>query len=172
MKQLDYKKINHYIKQIASGNVKAFDKLFEYTYRNMEYIARYYLQNDNNVEDVLIELYKKVLEKASCFDCNKNGYNWLYTIAKNLALDENRRQNKFYFLNDSEVEDKSFQPLNTLIVQEAMTVLDDKEKQLLYYIFWEGYTIKEIAEKQKVPIATIYTQRSRIYKKMKKFLKN
>ena len=61
MKQLDYKKINHYIKQVANGNEHAFDKLFEYTYKNMESIAKYYLKNKNSVEDVLIELYKKIL---------------------------------------------------------------------------------------------------------------
>ena len=62
--------------------------------------------------------------------------------------------------------------MKTLIVEEAIAILNDKEKELLYRLYWEGYTIKEIAEKDKVPTATLYTQRARIYKKMKNFLKN
>ncbi len=174
MKQLDYKKINHYIKQVANGNEHAFDKLFEYTYKNMESIAKYYLKNKNSVEEVLLELYKKILLKASRFDIKKNGYNWMYTIIKNLAIDENKKDIKVEYISNSyyEIEDKSFQPLKTLIVEELMSILNDKEKELLYRMFWEGYTIKEIAEMDNVPIATIYTQRTRIYKKMKNFYQN
>lgn len=173
MKQLDYKRINHYIKQIANGDENSFDKLFEYTYKNMKYIAEYYLENKSSAEDILLELYKKVLQKASIFDCKKNGYNWMFTITKNLALDENRRAYKIEYISDSyyEIPDNSFQPLKTLIVEELMSILNDKEKKLLYQIFWEGYTIKEISEMENVPIATIYTQRTKIYKKMKNFYK-
>lgn len=98
----------------------------------------------------------------------------MYTIIKNLAIDENKKDIKVEYTSNSyyEIEDKSFQPLKTLIVEELMSILNDKEKELLYRMFWEGYTIKEIAEMDNVPIATIYTQRTRIYKKMKKFYEN
>ena len=114
------------------------------------------------------------MDKVNSFDSKENGYNWMYTIAKNLALDDNKKNNKIEYINDGycEIEDNSFQPLKTLIVEEAMAILNDKEKELLYRLYWEGYTIKEIASINNVPISTIYTQRARIYKKMKNFLKN
>ncbi len=173
MKQLDSKRINHYIKQTANGDESAFDKLFVYTYKNMKHIAKYYLNNKSNVDDVLLELYKIILKKVDIFDCEENGYNWMYTITKNLALDDNKKNNKIEYINDGycEIEDNSFQPLKTLIVEEIMAILNDKEKELLYRLYWEGYTIKEIAEKDKVPTATLYTQRARVYKKMKNYLK-
>lgn len=174
MKQLDSKRINHYIKQTANGNESAFDKLFVYTYENMKHIAKFYLKNKSNADDVLVEFYKIILDKVNSFDSKENGYNWMYTIAKNLALDDNKKNNKIEYINDGycEIEDNSFQPLKTLIVEEAMAILNDKEKELLYRLYWEGYTIKEIASINNVPISTIYTQRARIYKKMKNFLKN
>lgn len=173
MKQLDYKRINYYIKQIANKDESGFDNLFVYTYKNMEIIAKYYLINKSSAEDVLLELYKKVLLKATTFDFKKNGYNWMYTITKNLALDENKRTCRIEYVGDNycKIEDKSYEPLKTMIVEELMSILNDKEKKLLYQIFWEGYTIKEIAKMEKVPIATIYTQRARVCKKIKKFYK-
>ncbi len=173
LKQLDSKKINHYIKQTANGNESAFDKLFVYTYENMKHIAKFYLKNKSNADDVLVELYKIILDKVNSFDSEENGYNWMYTITKNLALDDNKKNNKIEYINDGycEIEDNSFQPLKTLIVEEIMAILNDKEKELLYRLFWEGYTIKEIAAINNVPISTIYTQRARVYKKMKNYLK-
>lgn len=174
MKQLDSKRINHYIKQTANGNESAFDKLFVYTYDNMKHIAKFYLKNKSNADDVLVEFYKIILDKVNSFDSEENGYNWMYTIAKNLALNDNQKNKKIGYISDGyyEIEDNSFQPLKTLIVEEAMAILNDKEKELLYRLYWEGYTIKEIAEKDNIPTATLYTQRKRIFKKMKKFLKN
>lgn len=174
MKQLDSKKNNHYIKQTANGNESAFEKLFVYTYENMKHIVKFYLKNKSNADDVLVEFYKIILDKVNSFDSEENGYNWMYTIAKNLALNDNQKNNKIEYINDGycEIEDNSFQPLKTLIVEEAIAILNDKEKELLYRLYWEGYTIKEIAERDNVPISTIYTKRARIYKKMKNFLKN
>lgn len=174
MKQLDSKRINHYIKQTANGNEGAFDKLFVYTYDNMKHIAKFYLKNKSNADDVLVEFYKIILDKVNSFDSEENGYNWMYTIAKNLALNDNQKNKKIGYISDGyyEIEDNSFQPLKTLIVEETMAILNDKEKELLYRLYWEGYTIKEIAEKDNIPTATLYTQRKRIFKKMKKFLKN
>ncbi len=174
LKQLDSKRINHYIKQTANGNESAFDKLFVYTYENMKHIAKFYFKNKSNADDVLVELYKIILDKVNSFDSEENGYNWMYTITKNLALDDNRRNKKIGYISGGyyEIEDNSFQPLKTLIVEEAMAILNDKQKELLYRLYWEGYTIKEIAERDNVPISTIYIKRARIYKKMKNFLKN
>ena len=174
MKQLDSKRINHYIKQTANGNESAFDKLFVYTYENMKHIAKFYLKNKSNADYVLVEFYKIILDKVNSFDSEENGYNWMYTIAKNLALNDNQKNKKIGYISDGyyEIEDNSFQPLKTLIIEETMAILNDKEKELLYRLYWEGYTIKEIAEKDNIPTATLYTQRKRIFKKMKKFLKN
>ena len=96
------------------------------------------------------------------------------SLRKKTGTKDNQKNKKIGYISDGyyEIEDNSFQPLKTLIVEETMAILNDKEKELLYRLYWEGYTIKEIAEKDKVPTATLYTQRARIYKKMKKFLKN
>lgn len=173
MKQLDYRKINHYIQQIAAGNRRAADKLFEYTYINMLEIAQFYLFDKKHVEDVMVELYKIIITKACTFNAKKNGYNWMYTITKNLAFRQNKETQKFEYIGscDIAVENADFEPLEKLLVAEIMEILNERDKKLLIQIFWEGYTIKEIAAMQNAPTATIYTQRARIYKKIKKHFK-
>lgn len=174
MKQLDYKKINRYIKKIALGNNHALKELFEYTYENMYIVAEFYLNNKSNVEDILSQLYEKVIINSCKFQEDKNGYNWMYTITKNLALQNNKYEYRCSHIEDNccELSANYIDPLKALIIEEAIELLNDKEQKLLYLIYWEGYTIKEISQMNNVPQASIYTLRSRIFKKLKKLLKD
>ncbi len=67
MKELNYKRINRYIKKIALGDNEALNELFEYTYEHMYIIAEFYLNNKSNVEDVLSQLYEKIIIKSCNF---------------------------------------------------------------------------------------------------------
>lgn len=174
MRQLEPKKINKYIQQIAKGNERAIDTLYTYTFYNMKSVAKYYLVNKDNIDDILILLYSTIIKNAEKFDSTKNGYNWMYTIVKNLAIKDNvkEQKNEYVYDYDFAVEDNSYDALNSIIINEAIEVLNDSEKKLLYRLVWEGYSVKEIAEMDNIPKSSVYTLRARAYKKMKQFLKN
>ena len=168
MKRLDIKKINNYIVLISKNNKTALDKLFMYTYNNMYMVAHYYLANKNSAKDILSQLYIKIVENAHTFDKTRNGYNWMYTIVKNLALKENKRESVLQYTNDF-IDDKNYSSLNQLLLQEDLLTLNDKEQRLIYMLYWEGYTIEEISKLDNVSINTLYSLRKRIYKKLKNF---
>lgn len=166
MKRLDINKINSYIVLISSHNESALKKLFKYTYSNMYTIAEYYLFNKNNIEDILSQLYINVYEHAHSFDKTRNGYNWMYTILKNLAINENKRESFLFYTNDF-VDKNSYDSLKKILVVEDLEVLNDKEKRFIYMLYWEGYTIEEISKLDNVSINTLYSLRKRIYKKLR-----
>lgn len=171
MEQLDVSKINKLILLIAKNSNWALGTLFEYTYKNMKVVANYYLINKSDTEDVLSQLYQNVITYAKTFDNTKNGYNWMFTIVKNLAWQENSRyKEKRNLVVCEEIADQKVDPINKLFFEEAFSVLTEKEKQLLYKCFWEGYTISELANKYHVPKTTIYHMRDRIYKKIRPYL--
>ena len=62
--------------------------------------------------------------------------------------------------------------LSALIVEEAFSILTEKEKFILYKCFWEGYTIAEIAKELDAAESTIYNARLRIYEKIKPYMKD
>ncbi len=97
----------------------------------------------------------------------------MYTITKNLALQNNKYEYRFSHIEDScyELSANYVDPLKTLIIDEAVELLNDKEQKLLYLLYWEGYSIKEVSQIFNVPLASIYTLRSRIFKKLKNLLK-
>lgn len=174
MKQLDVNKINKLILLIAKDYKKALGTLFEYTYDNMKIIAQFYLYNKSDLDDVLSQLYENIINYAKSFDIERNGYTWMFTIVRNLIKKENSRYGEFidHYIDCEEVADYSEDPLSTLIVEEAFSILTEKEKFILYKCFWEGYTIAEIAKELDAAESTIYNARLRIYEKIKPYMKD
>lgn len=172
MKQLDVSKINKLILLIADDYKKALDTLFEYTYDNMKIVAEYYLSNKSDLEDVLSQLYENIVRYAKSFDKERNGYSWMFAILRNLTKKENSRYKVFidHYIGCDDIVDTSVDPLREVILEEAFSILSEKEKTILYRSFWEGYTIAEIAEEMNLPVSTVYNIRLRIYDKLSPYM--
>ena len=102
-----------------------------------------------------------------------NVYNWLYTIVKNCAKEFNKQESKRQKVVcdiDEEREDE-FEILDHIVLKVAINSLSDQDKKLLYQIYWEGWTVKEIAKTSGVPMTTIYSRLGSIYKKLREFYK-
>lgn len=143
------KKINHYITKIAHGNIFALEKLFEITKKPFLIVAQSYLTDKSKAEDVLSEAYLKVVKSAASFDKKQNGYNWLYEIVKNTALNQNKKDSyrRYEVLNDNYISDYDCidNLLDKILVNNAIQTLTLIEKRIIYLYFFERKTIREIA---------------------------
>jgi RNA polymerase sigma factor (sigma-70 family) len=59
---------------------------------------------------------------------------------------------------------------NDLAIKYALQSLSNYENELLYYKYWEGLTVREIAIKLNKPRSTIHYALKGILKKLKKIL--
>ncbi|MCD8371742.1 MAG: RNA polymerase sigma factor, partial [Clostridia bacterium] len=143
------KQINNCIVKIAKGDMAALEKLFELTKKQLFFVARAYLTDKDKAEDVLSDSYLKVVKNAVYFDARQNGYNYLYTIVKNTALNENKRDSLRLNepLEENDLPDYGCMDgiLNKILAEEACKTLDGEEKRIIYEYFFEGKTIQEIA---------------------------
>ena len=135
-------KINKCIIRIAGKKESALDELFELTKKDLYVVACSYLYDKSKAEDVLSDSYLKVVKSAASFDRKQNGYNWLYEIVKNTALNQN---NEF-------VESLC----DRLMVEQALNGLSEEEKRIIYEYFFERKTVKEIADRIGKPKTTTY----------------
>lgn len=173
MQTLKVSKINKYLVNIKKGTMSSLTKLFEYTHSNLYCVALLYLKNKNDVEDVLSRAYENVVKYIDTFDKSMNGYNWLFTIVKNCAKEFNKQELKRQGVVcdiDEEIEDE-FDVLDYVILKDAIKMLDDHEKKLVYKLYWEGWTVKEISQESDIPITTLYSRLDSIYKKLREFYK-
>lgn len=105
--------------------------------------------------------------------------NWLLTINRNVAIDLMRKEQKHYEgvyfdqndwkqIQDTHSRDVIEQVSVNLLkqqVQSAKKDLSDSQQRLIHLLYWEGYSLSEIAELEQKPLGTI---KSRLHQTLKK----
>lgn len=175
MERQQIKQINSYICAIADGDSQALELLFEQTKKYFFVVARSFLDDKSKAEDVLSVAYYKVVVNAKNFDKSKNGYNWIFEIVKNTALNQNKTDR---VKNNAPLDENVNHPyeivdelIDKMSLGEAKACLSDEEKIIIYSYFYEGKTIKEIAQALQKPKSTVHYILKGALNKMKNFLK-
>ena len=136
---------------IKVNNLEAFEQLYD---RYFDKIYNYLKAKSNSeiAEDLAQNCFIKIYEKSSTY---KNEYPvsaWVYTVAKNLLMDEFRKssvKNKYYerikelFIQSEANETKNL--WNELMLD--MKDLDEKNTEVLILRFKEGLEFEDIAKK-------------------------
>lgn len=162
----------------ASGDRKAFESLYERYFEKLTWFARQYVYDVQAAEDLVQEVFIKIIEQPELFDNNRKFSTWAYTVTanrcKNILRDTQNRK---------ELLGKQPQPIQTSMQhqmdykqlrQKLRTVvegLSEKEKALFVLRFEHELPIKEIAEITSSPEGTIKSGIHYLLKKMSSHLK-
>jgi RNA polymerase sigma-70 factor, ECF subfamily len=154
------------------------DRLIEqYQHRLLRYLVS--LTADRAIaEDLFQETWMRVLERGHQYDGRHEFSTWLYTIARNLAIDHLRRKRPVVSLDallDAEDSALPYEPasaepsaLDTVAQHEvaervtaAMSGLPIEYRETVVLRFQEGLGLEEIAALTKLPLGTV---KSRLYR--------
>ncbi len=166
--------INKLICRIADKDLGALDDLYLLTSRLLFAIARKYLFDKSYAEDVVSEVYYKVVKGADNFDKKQNGLNWLFKIVHNECYNINAKYMPMLELDERmKISNKDIEDgwLDTILIESAIDNLDDNEKQLIFMRYWQGLSLKEIAFSKQKPLSTINDDIKRVLKKLSKYIK-
>ncbi len=168
-------RINKLIVRISKGDIRALDELYDLTSRMLLVMAKKYLYDKSYAEDLVSETYYKLVKNAEKFDATQNGLNWLYKIIHNEAINFNKKHN---LSPDCELTDKAVNTtecidgwLDKILLQDALKQLSIEEREIIYFRYWEGRSLKEIAIMLNKPLITTYDYINSILKKLKKLIK-
>ena len=161
---------------LKNGDNGALSVLYDLTAKPLYAVAYGYLKNRHDAEDVLSEAYLTAKRKIFLFK-GKRGFNWLYTIVKNLSLNllkKNSRQVSVDFTDrestkglDTGTEDVANDQSG--ILKAAQEVLSDAEYRIVILHAVDGLKFKEIAEMLRRIEATCRWQYNNAIKKLKKY---
>ena len=157
------RRTNALIMRIAGGDKNALGKLYELTSGYLLNMARAYVRDRSLAEDVVSETYLKAVRGAGLFKIVRN-------TAFNLNSYENRRRHEDIeaHLDIADVFDAVDDArLDMSEVRAAVRALPPEERALLYYRYWEGYTVRELAALTGKPVSTTQDALKRILKKLK-----
>ncbi len=142
--------------------------------------AKQLTRNEVDAEDLLQETYLKALTYRDKYVVQYNFKAWVYTIMKNIFINNYRRNKKtktiidvtdnLYFMNLN-LDNKDSNPESIWATTEIQTGINklDSEFRQAFEMYNEGYKYKEIAEDLKLTIGTV---KSRIFYSRQKLMKN
>lgn len=125
-----------------------------------------YLKNTSDAEDITQEVFLILMQKQPVFENEEHLKAWLTRVAINKC--KNHLKSGWFKSNNPLTEDIPYLPPEQNRILSAVLSLDIKYRLPVHLYYYEGYSIKEIAEIMKVPIATISTRLTR----GRKILKN
>lgn len=163
--------IHRLVKKAQKGNDRAFLKLFQMFEKDIYRMAYVYVKNKEDALDVVQEVAYRSFKKIDTLKEPAYIKTWLIKITISCATDCIRKNKKVLQLKPeyekvigSHAEDV---PLSITLTQ-LMDELDEDEKSLILLRFYEGYSLKEIAEILAIPLGTAKTNLYRTLNKLRK----
>lgn len=115
-----------------------------------------YVDNIFTAEDLMEETFFKLATKKPRFSGRSSFKTWLYAISRNVALDYLRKNNKLsttpienlsnYIAEEMSVEREYLIKEQKITLHRIMRELKAEYFQVLYLVYFEGFTNEEIAK--------------------------
>ncbi|MBP1542455.1 MAG: sigma-70 family RNA polymerase sigma factor [Oscillospiraceae bacterium] len=162
-----------------------YDLLSEQVFEDMyhEYFPKIYnyifyrILSREDTEDIVSDIFLKVAKNARSFDPDRATFaTWIYNIAKN-TLTDHYRQKKVMCVSyedadaasiaDVEAQLKQINSDRRKVIFKELSLLKEKERLVIYYKYFEGYSNRQIADLLDMNESTVGTVLSRSLKKLR-----
>ncbi len=167
--------LENLIDAIAMGDRDALGSLYEETHAAVFAFALSVVQNRQDAEDVLQEVYLRIWQSAPGYRTMGRPLAWIFTITRNLARMELRRkkrtlplapedwQEMFADAPEADAEDAQ-------ILSSVMGLLDEDERQIVLLHAVAGFKHRESAELLELGLSTTLSKYSRALRKLRQAL--
>ena len=175
------------IRQYFKGDQGALEALINENLSPVYNFIYHYVRNSSDAEDITQEVFIKMWRSLRKFDQKKNFRTWLFTIAKNTAIDYSRKK-KDIPMSSFDDEEGNNPILDNLSdpsplpeelferkdlaekLDRAMEQLSPNYRSVLVLYYKDGFNFREIAEILGEPIDTIKSRHRRALIKLKEIL--
>lgn len=161
--------------EMAQGNKDALCFFYEEAKAPVYGFALSILRNRQDAEDILQETFLQVYAAAKDYTPKGKPMAWVLTVTKNLCLMRLREYKKESGLSLEEAvpESRAENPQSTeekIVLEAAMTVLSDCERQIVMLNAVSGFKYREISGFLNLPLPTVLSKYHRAMGKLKKQL--
>lgn len=149
-----------------------FRQLYDRQFLRVYKLASLLLGNAWDAQDVTQQVFSKAWEQEKCFEDSGHETAWMITVTKNLCRD----LQKSYYRKNRESLDAvpepgiSFETKEENSLWQALMLLPQKYRTVIYLYYYEGYSVKELSKMLHRRESTLQTQLSDGRKKLKRLL--
>lgn len=139
----------------------------QYQYRLVRYLI-YLLGRRDGVDDLVQDTWLRVLERGSSYDGRSRFEAWLFTVARNLAIDGTRKSRESSATATATDDSSPFvlaaRSEDAERLALSMQALDPACREVLVLRFQEDLSLQEISSVVGAPVSTVA---SRIYRALR-----
>ncbi|QGQ94619.1 sigma-70 family RNA polymerase sigma factor [Paenibacillus psychroresistens] len=174
------------MKLIALKDAPALEQLYD-RYEKAIYCFAHRIVNDVMMaEEVVQELFMRIWNFAERYESTQGKLStWMFTLTRNIAIDilrkkQNRvqkqvaEQQQLNAIPDSgkAVEDEVENNWIGDEVRQAMKALNEDQQKVVEWIYYQGLTQQEVAERHAIPLGTVKSRVRLAMKQLKQRLAN
>lgn len=174
-------------RELQKGNPEAFKEVFRLLYPRLKGYCKLFVQNENEVEDLIQESFITLWEKRETIEIQKRLESFLFVIIRNKCLNFLKSQKLdsenislenlqiaelqyLYQLDLAEKEEKSLEEMLIQSFQQSVNKLPVKMKEVFVKCKLEGKKQTEVAEELGISIKMVEKQISKAKKQIREQL--
>lgn len=167
--------LHQLVKKAQKGNEQSFLTLFN-EYETAVYRTAYiYVKNESDALDIVQETAYRSFKAIKNLNEPKLFKTWLIRITINCSLNLIKKQNNDISLSQEYIHmiaEENENDIDLVItIQDLIDQLNEEEKSIIVLRYYQGLTIKEVAETLKIPLGTAKTILYRALRKLRNELK-
>jgi len=149
--------------------------LYEQTHEALYGFALSVLKNAHDAEDAVHDCFIAVRNNADSYRSFGKPLAWLFTITRNLCLQQLRRKSKYTDFPEENKEEylpdnKTLNPEDKAVLSACMSELSDSERQIVVLHAVSELKHREIAGILDIPLSTVLSKYHRAIKRLRKTL--
>jgi RNA polymerase sigma-70 factor, ECF subfamily len=158
--------------ELKNKNEAAFEYVYHKTKRGVYAMIFSIVKSHPTAEDIMQDVYMKMMTSIDQYQSKTNFYNWILTIAKNQAIDYYRRQKKQIYVDnedyDSTLTSNEQTPDQQSEFELMIEMLNQDQRSVVLLKIVDNMKFKEIAKVLDKPLGTVLW----IYQEALKVLKS
>ena len=157
---------------LATGDRESLAQLYHRTRAAVYGLALSILGSGHDAEDVTQDTYVTAWEKCHLYRPQGTPMAWLLTITRNLARMKLRDRGRTQDLGEEQwhaipAQSPSVTPEDRAVLEAALSILSDQERQIVMLHAAAGLKHREIAKLLELPLPTVLSKYRRALSKLK-----
>ncbi|MCB1916866.1 MAG: sigma-70 family RNA polymerase sigma factor [Rhodocyclaceae bacterium] len=163
--ELNNEEVFELLKAVGKGSEDAIRKLYDAYSRRIYAFALNRIRDASLAEEIVVDTMHEVWKHPDRFRGESKFSTWLLGVARYKVLTALRASKPEHEELDDQMPSDGETAFDVLAqkqrregVQHCMGKLSDEHRECMHLVFYEGYTLKEVAEVQSVPENTVKTR--------------
>jgi len=168
---------------IRQGDKSGLKEIYDGYAKTIYSVMLSAVKNTSDAEDLTSDFFLKLWEKlADTYKQGSGHKRWLATLARNMAVDFLRKNNRVELTIDTDWEESPHtEPVSSenceetvignLSIREALEKLSYSEREIVNLKLFSGFTFEEVASILSMPLGTVTWKYRRAIDKLSKYVK-